>query len=678
MIRDSLYTPSLSLNRRFFVRVVVAMICLAAVVTLCGWVLAIPALRSLIPGAVQMKVNTALAFLLSSSALWILVGRPTGLANRLAGLLACVIAVIGAASLAEYLLGWQLGIDELFIKDDADAYNAVPGRMSPMSAVAFIALAVALASMTTQSLRAITIAAAATILGIGSISILGYLWRAGDVITDRWLPPVALNSALCFVFLAIAILLSPHSNSARTGAKTPEFKRVEMRVLAGFIAALAFLIFSGGYTYTTSVAFADSVVWIAHTQEVRGSLSELSAAMANAELAQRDFLLTADQQRKESFQTLIKTGAERLETLEYLLADNSAQRANLQTLRSDVTRRITIMTDAITAFEHFGVAAARAIVTVARQSATGSTEVIRAQTGRMDAVEAQLLRDRQAASEHKRVITFISLVCTLALASMVFVALFRGIRAEMKTRENLEEQVHAKARLLEESNKELESFSYSVSHDLRAPLRAIDGFALMLEEDYAEKLDAEGRRFLDVIRENTNRMGALVDDLLAFSRLGRQSVSKSEVSMDALAREVMEEVLRGHKGTVPQVIIESLPDARADLGLVRQVWTNLISNAIKYSSKSDRPSVSVRGECSTSGCTYVIKDNGVGFNMAYAEKLFGVFQRLHRADEFEGTGVGLAIVQRIISRHGGRIWADGKINEGATFSFILPSGDKDG
>src|ERR1700761_6160841 len=235
---------------------------------------------------------------------------------------------------------------------------------------------------------------------------------------------------------------------------------------------------------------------------------------------------------------------------------------------------------------------------------------------------------------------------------MLFMGLFRGIRGEMKARENLEEELLLKAKLLGESNKELESFSYSVSHDLRAPLRAIDGFALMLEEDYAERLDAPGRRFLNVIRENTNRMGALVDDLLAFSRLGRQSVSKGEVNMDGLVREVMDEALRSHQGTTPQVSIGSLPTARADLGLLRQVWVNLISNAIKYSSKSAQPSVSVRGERSAHMCTYVVKDNGVGFNMAYAEKLFGVFQRLHRADEFEGTGGGLAIVHRRVLGHG--------------------------
>jgi len=266
-------------------------------------------------------------------------------------------------------------------------------------------------------------------------------------------------------------------------------------------------------------------------------------------------------------------------------------------------------------------------------------------------------------------------VITLALATMLFIGLFRGIRGEMKVRENLDQELQAKAKQLEESNQELESFSYSVSHDLRAPLRAIDGFALMIEEDYLAQLDGEGRRYLAVIRENTKRMGALVDDLLAFSRLGRQAVAKSAVNVDALVREVLDEALRDHKGRPPLIQIEPLPMAHADRGLLRQVWTNLISNALKYCSNSEQPTITLSGQRSATECAYVIKDNGVGFSMDYVEKLFGVFERLHRADEFEGTGVGLAIVHRIISRHGGRIWAEGKINQGAVFSFALPSGE---
>jgi signal transduction histidine kinase len=652
-----------------------AAICLSALATLCGWIFSLPALRSLIPGAVQMKVNTALALLLAGIAL-ALTRRQSPVARKAALVLACAVAAVGAATLSEFLFGWRLEIDQLFINDTANAYNPMPGRMSPITAIAFIAAGIALASMARPALRNVTVLAAATLLAVGCLSLLGYLWNAGEVITDRWLPPVALNTAVCSVLLGIAILLSLPRTSLKRNTIGRDLRRVEIKVLAGFLIALTLLVFAGGYTYTTSVAFADSVEWVAHTQEVRVSLAELSGSMANAELAQRDFLLTSDRGRREGFERLIVDSTERLESLARLVADNPSQLADLAVLRTAVTRRIDVMRAAFTAFDHFGVAAARAVVSVARRAS--SSLDIPALVKRMDEAEIRLLDERQAVSEHNRVITFISLAATLALAAMLFMGLFRGIRSEMNTRENLEQELLAKAKQLQESNRELESFSYSVSHDLRAPLRAIDGFALMIEEDYLDRLDGEGRRYLTVIRENTKRMGALVDDLLAFSRLGRQAVSKSPVNMNALVREVLDEALRDHKGTPPLVEIEQLPTANADRGLLRQVWVNLISNALKYCSKSLQPTITVSGQRTATECAYVIKDNGVGFSMEYVEKLFGVFQRLHRADEFEGSGVGLAIVHRIVSRHGGRIWAEGAINQGAIFSFALPTGEING
>jgi light-regulated signal transduction histidine kinase (bacteriophytochrome) len=250
--------------------------------------------------------------------------------------------------------------------------------------------------------------------------------------------------------------------------------------------------------------------------------------------------------------------------------------------------------------------------------------------------------------------------------------------AEQAIRE-LNAELRDKAAQLEVTNKELESFSYSVSHDLRAPLRAIDGFAQMMQEDYQERLDAEGKRYLSVIRQNSNRMGALIDDLLEFSRLGRQPVAQGDVNVDALVREVVEEVLnsepRGERGAAaaaPQIEVGPLPPARGDRGLLRQVWTNLIANAVKYSGKVQRPLIQVSGSEVGAENHYSVRDNGVGFNMQYAEQLFHVFQRLHRADEFGGTGVGLAIVHRIVTRHGGRVWAEGVVDNGAVFSFSLP------
>ena len=236
----------------------------------------------------------------------------------------------------------------------------------------------------------------------------------------------------------------------------------------------------------------------------------------------------------------------------------------------------------------------------------------------------------------------------------------------------LEQRVQERTRKLQDANKELEAFSYSVSHDLRAPLRAIDGFSRILLEDYARGFDEEGRRVLDVIRSNTQNMGRLIDDLLAFSRLSRKQLEASPVNMSELASDVFQQLKPALDHQQIHFNLAPLPDITGDPALIRQVFVNLFSNALKYSQPRPQTVIEVNGRCQNGDCVYSVKDNGVGFDMTYAPKLFGVFQRLHSVEEFEGTGVGLAIVQRIVHRHGGRVWAEGKVNEGATFYFSLP------
>jgi PAS domain S-box-containing protein len=599
---------------------------------------------------------------------------------------------------------------------------------------------------------------------------------------------------------------------ARVAATVAPFGTIEIKMLSGFLLAISLLLFGGAYTYRTSVQLAGSLEWMAHSQEVRATLAGLYGSLAGAELAQRDYLLTAQHDRLYEYTRFVMRVQDDVASAARLTSDNPAQQRNWAVLHSAVENRLDAMTDGLVAYQRYGLPAARAVLGIPRPN--GSTEEVRAAIERMDAVEVRLLTERRTASANVRHATLVSLVVTLALASAIFIALFRAAHREMRARssaesdllesnrfldsliENLpvmvfvkdartlryvrqnraaldllglsrddvigkndrdflpaeqadfisakDREVLAAGRLvdvpeqridslhlgtrilhtmkmpildergepkfllgisvditaqklaeqairelnaelrdqaaqLEVTNKELESFSYSVSHDLRAPLRAIDGFAQMMEEDYQERLDAEGKRYLSVIRQNSSRMGGLIDDLLEFSRLGRQPVARGEVNVDALVREVVAEVLnsepRGAASAAPQIEVGPLPPARGDPGLLRQVWTNLIANAVKYSGKVQRPFIQISGCEAGEENHYSVRDNGVGFNMQYAEQLFRVFQRLHRAEEFGGTGVGLAIVHRIVTRHGGRVWAEGVENVGAVFSFALPKGE---
>jgi PAS domain S-box-containing protein len=238
--------------------------------------------------------------------------------------------------------------------------------------------------------------------------------------------------------------------------------------------------------------------------------------------------------------------------------------------------------------------------------------------------------------------------------------------------QNLNRELERRIGELEAVNRELEAFSYSVSHDLRAPLRAIYGFSQMLEEDYGKTIDAEGNRLLKVIQDNTKQMGQLIDDLLAFSRLGRQSPAYGPVDMGELAKAVSEELQNENSGRKLAFTIGALPPATGDRAMLRQVLVNLISNAVKFTRNRETAQIEIGALPDGEETAYFVRDNGVGFEMQYASKIFGVFQRLHRQQDFEGTGVGLAIVQRVVSRHGGKIWAESTPGEGATFFFTLP------
>jgi signal transduction histidine kinase len=258
--------------------------------------------------------------------------------------------------------------------------------------------------------------------------------------------------------------------------------------------------------------------------------------------------------------------------------------------------------------------------------------------------------------------------------NVILPVISRALDVQRLRRENaqLQERELRRSEELAAAYQALEAFSYSISHDLRAPLRSIDSFAQVLEDEFAQLLGEEGRRVIGIIRRGSQKMDQLIVGLLEFSRVGRERLEFDRIDMTALAGAAAAEAIGVYTGPKPQIDITDLPEAAGDATVMRQVWSNLIGNALKYSAKRPEPRIRISGRIENREAIYQVEDNGAGFDMRYADKLFGVFQRLHRTEEFSGTGVGLAIVQRIVVRHGGRIWAQGAPDAGACFQFALP------
>ena len=265
---------------------------------------------------------------------------------------------------------------------------------------------------------------------------------------------------------------------------------------------------------------------------------------------------------------------------------------------------------------------------------------------------------------------YLGLVSLLLI--IIMVALLTERIEKVRTLRNLNNELKTETIKLEDANNELEAFAYSVSHDLRVPLRAIDGFSRIVIEDYEDKLDEEGIRLLNIIRENTKKMGQLIDDILLLSRAGRQEMTISELDITSLAKNIYNEFNHDTEGRNIDFTVDNLPSTKGDRALLTQVLTNLIGNAIKFTREKENAHIEVGFKEDKDNNIYYVKDNGAGFDMKYYDKLFGLFQRLHSQEDFEGTGVGLSIVQRIISRHGGRVWGEGEVGKGATIYFSIP------
>ena len=436
-----------------------------------------------------------------------------------------------------------------------------------------------------------------------------------------------------------------------------------------FFVALVILSALGIYAFVNIQRLIDAVTMLSEASRIVNNAERLLVLSIDIETGVRGYVITGDSDYLAPYESSQAQIAEHVNMLMASTRHDPIQNRRIMELSRLVDERTEL---------------ARRVLLAGEEDIKKAQELVATGEGKriMDEIRALITtvqNEERASFREQNTVTGESLlrfqyafVGWLIIPVVLIVTLFYSINRHLNARTTVEQNLRQASAEITELNKELEAYTYSVSHDLRAPLRSISGYAQVLKEDYSEKLDSEGNRVIDVVIRNSSRMGQLIDDLLHFSRIGRKELILASCDMEEIVRTTVDELLANERDRKVDIQINDLKPSYADISMIRQVWVNLISNALKYSSTRAESQIQIGCYDEGNSVCYYIKDNGVGFNMAYRDKLFGVFQRLHKISEFEGTGVGLALVKKIIVRHGGRIWAEAQLDEGATFYFSLP------
>ncbi|HTP79096.1 MAG TPA: ATP-binding protein [Bacteroidota bacterium] len=628
-------------------------------IVLMGWCFGIPALIGGIFGSSPMRPLTALATSSGGLALVILntKSRKSFWMPPITMALSCLVVLIGVVS----LLNKTPGLEEfLRISSSPVPTPASAGTMSSASAITVTLLGTALLLMcgTERWINAgqlIALMALVVVLLPG----LGYVYGAGDLLQTRFYSMIGVLTVLSLAFLSAGILfVRPGLGIMKTLSGDEPGSVALRRVLPVVVIGpvfLGWLRLTGERSGYYDASFGVAIMTLSNILLVAGALyfSARSTNKSRAILEQSNFELKL---AEDKFRTTLDHMLEGCQIIgydwRYLYLNAAAEKHNRRPNAELLGKKYMDMWPGIEATE---------VWTVIRRC-----------------MEERLPHRMENEFTFPNGSKGWFALKLEPVPEGIFI-LSEDITKEKqlseelkKHHEQLENLVVERTSQLEAAIKELEAFSYSVSHDLRAPLRHIDGFVELFHSKESSGLSPAGRRYLDIISEAARKMGNLIDDLLSFSRMGRVEMMKSRVDMNALVRDAIAELKAQINGRVVHWNVGDLSSVTGDASMIRQVWANLLSNALKYSSKKDESIIEVGSRVEHEEFIFYVKDNGVGFDMQYAPKLFGVFQRLHNTRDFEGTGVGLANVRRIVTRHGGRTWATGEVGKGASVYFTVP------
>lgn len=451
---------------------------------------------------------------------------------------------------------------------------------------------------------------------------------------------------------------------------------IEQRVLAGFSLVFVGILIVSGISYHNMNILLTNRGLDGRSHDTIQLLNNIDVAMSEAEDTHRRYLVTGEASYLEAYQKFAKQKLTFTAYLNDLIRESPEQQQRAGLLDRMMDRQLNAESKAIAQFQEGGF---RAVKKMAFEGA-GKRElgVIHQIITEMDLYERQAVGRRVVESAAGTRNTIVLLGIGALLQLVLLAGVYYLIWHDITERRRVAGELQRRGELLEAANKELEAFSYSVSHDLRAPLRHIDGYAALLRRAVEHSLNDKATRYLQTISDSAKQMGQLIDDLLVFSRMGRQEMLHTAVNLDQVIKNILSDLRLDLQGREISWTIAALPEVQGDPAMLRQVFMNLIANAVKFTSTRPIATIEIGVERpSSTEIVLFVRDNGVGFDMQYAPKLFGVFQRLHRADEFEGTGIGLANVRRIVHRHGGRTWAEGVPDKGATFYVLLPSRRRD-
>ena len=683
---------NLAFRASLLVRLAAILTAAIGVLVLAGWTLDLPVLKSVLPGAVEMKANAALGFILAGGALFLLRDRlKSPKRQRFSQALALAIGLLGLATLSEYAFNLQLGIDELLFRDSGGAYNLIRGRMSPYTAAGFLSIAVGLAALPRSKLAPVVWAAATIVIVIGVVSVLGYLWNARELVTDIWAPPVAVHTAVAFIVLGAGVLIESLLSDAQFQGPLPALAAVETKVLGALAGTLVALIIGGGYLYRRSAAFDEAAPWLVHTTQVEYNLRELYAATSDAVTAERGYFITGTQESLQAYYQRSAAARYSLEAVRRLVAENQPQAQAVAELERLTAEAFDRMAQAIALFQQGKVERAHDLIRSGQSARTLSA--IKSVVERIEAEEAKLVNEKQMSVELSRQKTLILLLVTLAAAFAAVIVLFRGIRGEIAARAKAEqakeekkaevlrlnEALQQRAAEADSASRAKSTFLATMSHEIRTPMNGMLGTLELLS---LTRLDADQRATLEIVRDSSKSLLRIIDDILDFSKIeaGKLEVRPEVCSVKKLIQEVHS--IYGGNASSNGVLIKRevdpriSPAVRVDPLRLRQILNNFVSNALKFTAQG---SIEIKAEWierinGTDRVRFSVKDTGIGISAQDQQHLFEPFTQGsgEAARRAGGTGLGLTICRRLSEMMGGTIEMSSEVGTGTTMSLILP------